>query len=181
LKATFPLSVSNPKATYNWGMGTIERGNNEPTKYEVPSHEWLDLTDGAGEYGVSILDDSKYGSDKPADNELRLTLLYTPGVRNGYLDQHSQDWGRHERSTHCTAAKATGRRAVNAGRRLNQPLQSGSRTAEGAEKSFLSANAINLTFGQLANTGLSSRVQGPSTRSQEYGITMAGNPRGGGS
>ena len=125
LKASFPLSVSNPKATYNWGMGTIERGNNEPTKYEVPSHEWLDLTDGPGEYGVSILDDSKYGSDKPADNEVRLTLLYTPGVRNGYLDQHSQDWGRHEMVYALYGHKGDWRegRSEWQGRRLNQPLR----------------------------------------------------------
>jgi len=96
LKAAFPLSVSNQNATYNWGMGTIERGNNEPKKYEVPSHEWFDLTDRSGDYGVSILEDSKFGSDKPTDNEVRLTLLYTPGVRGSYMDQHSQDWGVHE-------------------------------------------------------------------------------------
>ena len=45
LKAAFPLTASNSKATYNWGVGTIERGNNDPNKYEVPSHEWFDLTD----------------------------------------------------------------------------------------------------------------------------------------
>src|SRR5690606_9914031 len=59
LRAAFPLTVSNPKATYNWGMGTIERSNNNPVKYEVPSHEWFDLTDTSGEYGVAILEDSK--------------------------------------------------------------------------------------------------------------------------
>src|SRR5262249_43966679 len=96
LKAVFPLTDSNPKATYNWGMGTIERGNNEPTKYEVPSHEWFDLTDNSGKHGVSILEDCKFGSDKPTDNTVRLTLLYTPGVRHDYMDQHSQDWGRHD-------------------------------------------------------------------------------------
>jgi alpha-mannosidase len=96
LKASFPLTASNPVATYNWGMGTIERGNNNPVKYEVPSHEWIDLTDASGEFGVSILEDSKFGSDKPSDHEIRLTLLYTPGVRGSYMDQHSQDWGRHD-------------------------------------------------------------------------------------
>lgn len=95
LKASFPLAVSNPKATYNWKCGTIDRGNNEPTKYEVPAHEWFALCSPDGKRGVSILNDSKYGSDKPSDNELRLTLLYTPGVRDSYMDQHSQDWGRH--------------------------------------------------------------------------------------
>ncbi|MEM1164807.1 MAG: glycoside hydrolase family 38 C-terminal domain-containing protein [Planctomycetota bacterium] len=96
LKASFPLSVSNPEATYNLGLGTIRRGNNDPAKYEVPSHEWFNLTDRTGDYGVTVVEDSKFGSDKPADNEVRLTLLYTPGVRNAYLDQHSQDWGLHE-------------------------------------------------------------------------------------
>lgn len=124
LKAAFPLKAANPLATYNWGMGTIERGNNEPIKYEVPSHEWIDLTDSSGEFGVSILEDSKYGSDKPADNVLRLTLLYTPGVRNAYLDQHSQDWGRHDMTYAVFGhegdwrAGGTDREA----RRLNQPL-----------------------------------------------------------
>lgn len=125
LKASFPLVASNPKATYNWEVGTIQRGNNDPTKYEVPSHQWLDLSDAAGGHGVSILEDCKYGSDKPADNEVRLTLLYTPGVRSGYLDQHSQDWGRHEMTYGLISHGGdwrTGGTEQHA-RRLNQPLR----------------------------------------------------------
>lgn len=125
LRASFPLRVANPKATYNWEIGTIERGNNEPVKYEVPSHQWLDLTDASGDLGVSILEDSKYGSDKPADDEVRLTLLYTPGVRDSYQDQHSQDWGRHE-MLYAVYSHAgdwrTGQSEWQA-RRLNQPLR----------------------------------------------------------
>jgi alpha-mannosidase len=86
LKAAFPLTVANPQATYNWGVGTVERGNNEPVKFEVPSHQWFDLTDKGGRYGVAVLEDCKYGSDKPADNTVRLTLLYTPGVRTSYRE-----------------------------------------------------------------------------------------------
>ncbi len=124
LKASFPLTASNPMATYNWGMGTVERGNNEPTKYEVPSHEWFDLTDKSGKFGVSVLEDSKFGSDKPTDNELRLTLLYTPGVRKSYMDQHSQDWGRHDILYALYSHKGDWRdgRSEWQGRRLNQPL-----------------------------------------------------------
>jgi len=96
LKAVFPLTVANPEATYNWELGTIQRSSNDPKKFEVPSHRWFDLTDAGGGYGVSVLDDCKYGSDKPDDNTVRLTLLYTPGVRGGYQDQATQDWGRHE-------------------------------------------------------------------------------------
>ncbi len=100
LKATFPLTASNPLATYNWDIGTIQRGNNDPRKYEVASHQWFDLTDKSGAYGVTLLTDCKYGSDKPDDSTLRLTLLYTPGLGGGngweYSDQTTQDWGHHE-------------------------------------------------------------------------------------
>lgn len=57
LMASFPLTASNPQATYNWDVGTIERGNNEERKFEVPSHQWFDLTDKSGSYGVTVLSD----------------------------------------------------------------------------------------------------------------------------
>jgi len=100
LKATFPLTAANPLATYNWGLGTIQRGNNDPLKFEVASHQWFDLTDKSGAYGVTVLSDCKTGSDKPDDHTLRLTLIYTPGLGGGnghdYADQTTQDWGHHE-------------------------------------------------------------------------------------
>lgn len=96
LKAAFPLTVADSNATYDLGAGTIERSNNNPVKYEVPAKEWLDITDKSGQYGVSILDDCKYGSDKPADNEVRLTLMYTPEANRGYRYQNTQDWGVHQ-------------------------------------------------------------------------------------
>jgi alpha-mannosidase len=100
LKATFPFTAANPLATYNWGLGTVQRGNNDEGKFEVASHQWFDLTDKSGAYGVTVLSDCKTGSDKPDDSTLRLTLLYTPGLGAGnghtYADQATQDWGHHE-------------------------------------------------------------------------------------
>jgi alpha-mannosidase len=96
LKATFPLTASNSLATYNWDIGVIERPTAEPKKFEVPSHQWIDLTDLSGEFGATILTDCKNGSDKPTDNTIRLTLLRTPGSRGGYPDQATQDLGHHE-------------------------------------------------------------------------------------
>jgi len=100
LKASFPLTVSNKNATYNLGVGIISRGNNEEKKFEVPSKEWFDLTDRTEKYGVTILEDCKYGSDKPNDNTLRLTLLYTPGIHvpqwQWTMYQSTQDWGIHD-------------------------------------------------------------------------------------
>lgn len=98
LKAAFPLAVAAPEASYNWGLGVIQRGNNDRRKFEVPAHQWFDLTDADGSYGVTVLEDCRYGSDKPADDVLRLTLLFTPRIgplEIAFRDQGSQDWGRH--------------------------------------------------------------------------------------
>ncbi len=96
LKATFPLAASNEMATYNWDIGTIQRPSADPKKFEVPSHQWIDLTDMSGKFGATILTDAKNGSDKPNDHTLRLTLIRTPGVAGGYPDQATQDLGHHE-------------------------------------------------------------------------------------
>lgn len=95
VRAAFPLTASNPKATYDIHLGTTERGNGHPNQYEYLFHQWFDLTDTSGDYGTAIMCESKYAADKPDDNTVRLTLLFTPGVRGGYPDQQSQDIGRH--------------------------------------------------------------------------------------
>jgi alpha-mannosidase len=96
LKVVFPLTASNPMATYNWDLGTIQRPNEFDRQFEVATHRWIDLTDQGGAYGVTVLTDDKIASDKPSDNTLRLTLIRTPGTRGGYEDQGTQDWGHHE-------------------------------------------------------------------------------------
>ena len=73
LKAEFPLSVSNPEAVYDLGVGSVARGNNTATAYEVYAQQWADLTDADGSYGVSVLNDSKYGISVNG-GKLRLSL-----------------------------------------------------------------------------------------------------------
>jgi len=128
LKATFPLTAANANATYNWEAGTIERGNDEPRRFEVPSHQWIDLTNRGAAFGVTLLTGAKYGSDKPDDRTLRLTLLYTPGLGDGnglsYADQTSQDWGHHEFVYGITSHSGDWRNATTAWQalRLDRPL-----------------------------------------------------------
>ena len=95
LKAVFPLNVSNEKASYDIGLGSVMRGNNRDNAYEVYAHEWTDLTDRSGSYGVTLLNDSRYGWDKPDDNTLRLSLLYAPKPGRHYTYQAQQDQGYH--------------------------------------------------------------------------------------
>jgi len=124
LKATFPLAASNLMATYNWDIGTIQRPSAEPKKFEVPSHQWIDLTDMSGEFGATILTDYKNGSDKPNDHTIRLTLIRTPGTRGGYPDQGTQDIGHHEFVYGIAGHSADWRQAQTdwQAQRLNDPL-----------------------------------------------------------
>lgn len=95
LKAEFPLNVENEKATYDLGIGSVQRGNNTDIAYEVYAQQWADLSDKSSSYGVTFMNNSKYGWDKPDNNTLRLTLLHTPKTRGGYAYQDHQDLGYH--------------------------------------------------------------------------------------
>ena len=124
LKATFTLTATNHIATYNWDIGTIQRPTAEPKKFEVPSHQWIDLTDMSREFGATILTDCKNGSDKPNDSTIRLTLIRTPGTSGGYPDQGTQDIGHHEFIYGIAGHAGTWRDGQTdwQGQRLNAPL-----------------------------------------------------------
>jgi alpha-mannosidase len=124
LEAVFPLSAGNPMATYESQSAAVERGNNDAKKFEVPQQQWFDVTATDGGYGTAILNDCKYGSDKPDDHTVRLTLLYTPGVTGSYQDQATQDFGRHEMVYAIAPHSGSWQQGAVPGQaqRVNQPL-----------------------------------------------------------
>jgi alpha-mannosidase len=143
LKATFPFTAADSVATYNWDVGTMKRSNEYDRKFEVPSHQWIDLTDRSGSFGATILTDDKNGSDKLNDSTIRLTLIRTPGSRGGYPDQSSQDFGHHE-FTYGLAGHSGDFRSGQTdwqGWRLNTPLMAFATTkhtgSAGSELSLL--------------------------------------------
>jgi len=80
LKAAFPVDVRSSRAAYEIAFGAIERPTHHNTdfdraRFEVPAHKWADLSE--GNYGVSLLNDCKYGYDIKG-NVLRLSLLRSP-------------------------------------------------------------------------------------------------------
>ena len=99
LKATFQFTAANESATYDLGLGAIERGNNTQWQAESPAQKWADLTAEDGSYGVSVFSDSKNGWDKPHDDTLRLTLIHTPtgdyrsDSYQSYMDQGENRFG----------------------------------------------------------------------------------------
>lgn len=89
LKVAFPVDVLNPNATYDVQWGNIERPTHRNTswdwaRFEVPAHKWADLSE--GHYGVSLLNDCKYGYDV-RDNVLRLSLLKSATMPDPNADQ----------------------------------------------------------------------------------------------
>lgn len=77
LKAAFPLAVRSQHATYECAFGYVERPTHRNTswdaaRFEVPAHRWADLSENG--YGVSLLNDGKYGHDC-LGHVLSLTLL----------------------------------------------------------------------------------------------------------
>jgi len=101
LKASFPFTSANEHVTYDLGLGTIQRGLNHANLYEVPGHQWADMTSPDGAYGVAVLNDCRYGWDHPDSATLRLSLIHTPGVAESWSwvdDQKSQDKGHHRLS-----------------------------------------------------------------------------------
>ncbi len=80
LKVAFPLSVTDTVASYEIPFGWIERSTQmrnswEKAKVEVPAEKWADVSSGG--YGVSLLNNSKYGYDIKS-NVMRLSLLRSP-------------------------------------------------------------------------------------------------------
>ncbi len=80
LKAAFPVDVLSPVATYEIQWGNVQRPTHKNTswdwaRFETCAHKWVDLSEGG--YGVSLLNDCKYGHDIH-DNIIRLTLLRSP-------------------------------------------------------------------------------------------------------
>lgn len=166
LKADLPLAVSNPQATYNWDLGTVQRGNNDPKKFEVPTHGWMDLTDAKGDYGVTVLTGAKYGSDKPDDHTLRLTLLYTPGVDKDYREQRWQDWGRHAFTYGIAGHKGDWRKAGSPwlAQRQDRPME--------AFQAAPHAGALGKSFSLLQVSGAQVAIQAVKRAEDGEGIVV---------
>jgi alpha-mannosidase len=136
LKAAFPVDVRSSRATYEIQYGTIERATHRNTdfdrgRYEVPAMRWADLSE--GDYGVSLLNDCKYGYDVK-ENVLRLSLLRSPIDPDPHADE-----GEH-RFTYSIYPHLWDWRngTVQQGAQLNAPLLA---VAAPAKKAALPASA----------------------------------------
>jgi len=116
LKATFPVDINATRATYEIQYGSVERPTHANTSWDVArfetcAHKWVDLSE--GDYGVSLLNDCKYGHDIQA-NQMRITLLKSavfpdPDADKGQhsftysLYPHKGDWRQAKTISHAYA------------------------------------------------------------------------------
>lgn len=94
LKVEFPVAVIAREATYEIAHGTNTRPTHTNTtfdaaKFEVCGHKFADLSEGM--YGVSLINDCKYGYDIH-DNRMRMTLLRSPTCPDQQADKGSHSF-----------------------------------------------------------------------------------------
>ncbi len=105
LKVAFPVDILSPTATFDIQWGNVERTTHRNTSwdwgaFETAAQKWADLSE--GNYGVALLNDSKYGYDI-YDNVMRLSLLKSATMPDPQADQgehimtysllpHTADW-----------------------------------------------------------------------------------------
>lgn len=121
LKVEFPTTITNTEASYETQYGIVRRPTHYNTtwdvsKFEVVCHRFADLSENG--YGVSILNDSKYGF-ATAGNLMRLSLLRAPKAPDAHTDM-----GRHHiKWAIMPHAGALGYRTVRAGFEFNYPVR----------------------------------------------------------
>ena len=92
LKVAFPVDILSPLATYEIQWGNVQRPTHRNTswdwaRFETCAQKWVDLSE--GDYGVSVLNDCKYGHDI-RDNVIRISLLRSPTSPDPEADQGAQ-------------------------------------------------------------------------------------------
>jgi alpha-mannosidase len=149
LKVAFPWNVSGAtSATYEIAYGALTRSNQRDTnfnkaRFEVSAHRWADLSNGG--YGVSLLNNCKYGYDTYL-NTMRLSLLRSPKSPDDSADMGSYHDFTYSIYPHSGDWKSAN--TVSKGYELNYPLLACQTTAHpgslGKSYSFISVNQPNV-------------------------------------
>lgn len=140
LKVEFPVDITNTEASYETQYGIIRRPTHYNTswdmaKFEVCCHKWADLSENG--YGVSILNDSKYGF-ATSGNMMRLSLLRAPKAPDAHADM-----GRHHiRYAILPHSGPLDSRTVRMASNFNHPMKIYSHPSASAGSSLLSSISL---------------------------------------
>ncbi len=142
LKVEFPVDIRNTEASYETQYGIVRRPTHYNTtwdmaKFEVCCHKFADLSEHG--YGVSILNDSKYGF-ATCGSLMRLSLLRSPKAPDAHADmgKHKIRWAILPHKGDLSPA------TVRAGYNFNNPMKILS-TSKTSDSTSLSAHPVKLT------------------------------------
>lgn len=143
LKVHFPVAVHTDEATFDVQFGNLTRKTHRNTSWDVARFEscgqkWMDLSE--GHYGVSLLNDCKYGHSVQ-DSNMALTLIKSGTEPNPTTDQEEHEF------TYAIYPHAGGWRAahtVDEAYMLNQPLTAELRTENKDPYSLVSVDRPNV-------------------------------------
>jgi alpha-mannosidase len=165
LKVAFPVDIFSPVATYEIQWGNVQRPTHRNTswdwaRFETCAQKWVDLSE--GDYGVSLLNDCKYGHDI-RDNIMRISLLRSPTMPDPEADQ-----GEHHFAYSLLPHAGTWRETtISAAYALNDPLivterqEARGLKLEDTELKVSEGGAKPAESGQTATTSLSSSILNP--------------------
>lgn len=134
LKTAFPVRIRATEATYDIQYGNVKRPTHWNTSWDIArfesvAHQWVDFSE--QNYGVSLLNDCKYGHDIK-DHTIRLSL-----IKSAIAPDIEQDQGRHQftYSLYPHEKEWVEANTVQEAWKLNQPFQvySGGNDKDGAK------------------------------------------------
>lgn len=87
IKSSFTAGIKNKTADFEIPFGHISRVADGT---EVPALKWVDISDESGNYGVSLLNDCKYGFDVKG-NTMRISVIHGPTYPDPEADRGSHE------------------------------------------------------------------------------------------
>ena len=143
LKVHFPVDLHTDEATFDIQFGNLTRKIHQNTswdeaRFESCGQKWMDMSE--GHYGVSLLNDCKYGHSA-IDGVMTLTLIKSGIEPNPTADQeeHTFTYALYPHAENWRQAKT-----VQEAMKLNQPLLSVEGGCVGNESSFVSVDHQNV-------------------------------------
>ncbi len=143
LKVHFPVDIHSDEATFDIQFGNLTRKVHSNTSWDVARFEscgqkWIDLSE--GHYGVSLLNDCKYGHSVK-DGNMAVTLIKSGIEPNPTTDQE-EHYFTYAIYPHAESWKSAG--TVKEAAKLNQPAYAVKGGAPGAAVSFASVDKSNV-------------------------------------
>lgn len=143
LKVHFPVNIHTDEATFDVQFGNLKRKIHTNTswdeaRFESCAQKWMDLSE--GNYGVSLLNDCKYGHSAK-DSNMALTLIKSGIEPNKTADQeeHVFTYSLYPHENYWRANTT-----VQEAYKLNQKAYFADGTLQTSGKSFVSVNKDNV-------------------------------------